>query len=114
MTDILSIILAFAIIVSFLVFFLILIKFKFKKNSTKSYLDILDNKSSTTKQKASAFCSLIDVNYVCVMVKTNNGGKYDDEKHACRFEKSITTDRIQRLNALVNKINSERICHEHA
>lgn len=93
---------------------LFLIKRELKKKPTTSEcLEVLDNRQSTPKQNAEAFCSLINAYYICVLVKTNNGGKYDDEKHVNKFKKSVTTDRIHRLNAIANKMNAERIPYEY-
>ena len=114
MNHYIPIILAIVITASLPLVCLFLIKHKLKRSPTTTmYLQILDNKLSTSKQNAVAFCSLINANYIHVMIKTNNGGKYDDERHTKRFEKSVTANRIQRLNALTNKMSAERIPYEH-
>ena len=114
MNNYIQIILAIIITASLPLVCLFLIKHKLKRSpTTTTYLQILNDEFSTSKQNAAAFCSLIKANYIHVMVKTNNGGKYDDKRHTERFANSLTVDRIQRLNTLTKKLNAERIPYEH-
>ena len=110
MNNYIATILAVVITAAFPIICIVLVRCQIKNAPTaEHYLSVLRDPSASAEQQADAFCSLIHVDYVCTMAKTNNGGKYNDNKHVQRFMRSVNSQRLSRINNVVDKMNSERV-----
>ena len=56
--------------------------------------------AASSKEKATAFLSLMSISYVLVHTIVNKGNCYNDEIQSKKFQKSLTPELIQRLMGL--------------
>lgn len=68
----------------------------------KKIQKVLENlkKTENAEEKAELFISLMKRSYVLIHIMSNQGGKYNDKKQMKRFEKSLTTQSIEKLKMI--------------